>query len=356
MSTYIIAEAGVNHNGSLDLAKVLIDIAKEAGADAVKFQTFKAENLVTKDAKQATYQEQNMGQETSQYDMLKQLELSHEAFFELKQYCDKKEIDFLSTPFDEESAQFLVEDLKMTSIKIPSGELTNSPFIYELAKYRKPMILSTGMATLDEIEEALGFIAYGLANKQYVTKENSKQFYQTQVAKDLLKEYVTLLHCTTTYPTPNEEVNLNAITTLQENYNISVGFSDHSQGIMASIGAVGLGATVIEKHFTISTGLSGPDHKASLVPSELITLVKQIRLMEQLLGTVFKEPTQTELANKLAARKSIVAKRAIKKGECLTVNNITVKRPGNGIAPSEWWRLLGTEAVADFEEDTLIYE
>lgn len=356
MSTYIIAEAGVNHNGSLDLAKVLIDIAKDAGADAVKFQTFKAENLVTKDAKQATYQEKNIGQATSQYEMLKQLELSYEDFFELKQYCDEKEIEFLSTPFDEGSAQFLVEELKMSSIKIPSGELTNSPFIYELAKYRKPIILSTGMATLEDIEEALGFIACGLSHKQDVTKEKSKQFYKTEAAQALLKQYVTLLHCTTAYPTPIDEVNLYAITILKERFNLNVGFSDHSKGIEASVGAVALGASIIEKHFTISQSLAGPDHQASLNPDQLKELVKQIRLMESLCGITAKEPTKTELTNRIAARKSIIAKCAIKKGECLTVDNMTIKRPGNGIAPSEWWRLLGTQAVADFEKDTLIYE
>ena len=307
--TYIIAEAGVNHNGSFDMAKKLVDVAKEAGADAVKFQTFKAENLVTKNAKQADYQIENLKQATSQYDMLKKLELTFDEFTKLQQYCEEKGIEFLSTPFDFESVDFLFDTLQIKTAKIPSGELTNAPFIYEMAKKKKPIILSTGMATLADIHEALSYIAFGLAGKSDMSEV--AQFYVTEDAKVLLKQYVTLLHCTTEYPAPFNTINLKAMATLREEFQLNIGLSDHSEGIAIPTAAVALGATVIEKHFTLDKTLEGPDHVASLEPSELIEMVQQIRQVEAAIGTGIKQPSEIELKNRIVARKSLVAKQRL---------------------------------------------
>ncbi|WP_313892589.1 N-acetylneuraminate synthase [Psychrobacillus sp.] len=356
-STYIIAEAGVNHNGSFSMAKQLIDVAKEAGADAVKFQTFRAENLVTKEAQQANYQVENLGEATSQYEMLKKLELSFEEFNSLKHYCDEIEIEFLSTPFDYDSVDFLVDDLQMQTVKIPSGELTNSPFIHYIATKQKKIIISTGMATIDEIHEALAFVAYGLAKPLAdVSVDRVHSFYQTNEAKEVLQKYVKVLHCTTEYPAPFETINLNAMNQLKQEFRVSIGFSDHSQGIAASIAATGMGATVIEKHFTLDKGLPGPDHVASLEPSELIMMVENIRQIELALGTGIKEPTAIELKNRIAARKSIVASKDIKQGEVLEASNMNVKRPGSGISPSKYWSVIGKKATKNYHEDELIDE
>ncbi|MCJ8007606.1 N-acetylneuraminate synthase [Lederbergia wuyishanensis] len=355
--TYIIAEAGVNHNGSLDLAFELIDVAVKAGADAVKFQTFKAENLVTKKAQQAAYQIENIGEETSQFEMLKKLELNYNEFLRLKAYCDEKKIEFLSTPFEFESVDFLVETLGMNTVKIPSGELTNSPFIHYIATKRKPIILSTGMANMEDIFEALSFIAYGLAfpNKK-VELESVRSFYATDEAKKCLKRYVTILHCTTEYPTPYKDVNLQAMDHLKRELQVEIGLSDHSKGIYVPIAAVGKGAKVIEKHFTINRMLPGPDHQASLEPAELIEMVNGIRIVEATLGNCEKKPTANEEKNRIAARKSLVASREIQVGDIFTSDNLTIKRPGNGLAPSKWWELLGTTASKSYEEDELIDE
>ncbi len=356
-STYIIAEAGVNHNGSFSMAKKLVDVAKEAGADAVKFQTFRAENLVTKEAQQANYQVENLGEATSQYEMLKKLELSFEQFKTLKYYCDEIGIEFLSTPFDYDSVDFLVDNLQMQTVKIPSGELTNSPFIHYIATKQKKMIISTGMATIDEIHEALAFVAYGLAKPaDDVEVGRVYTFYQTDEAKEVLQKYVTVLHCTTEYPAPFETVNLKAMNQLEKELGLSIGFSDHSQGISASIAATGMGATVIEKHFTLDKGLPGPDHVASLEPSELIMMVESIRQIELALGTGVKEPTAIELKNRIAARKSIVASSDIKQGEVLEASNMNVKRPGCGISPSKYWSIIGKKATKNYHEDELIDE
>ncbi|WP_289140214.1 N-acetylneuraminate synthase [uncultured Brevibacillus sp.] len=355
--TYIIAEAGVNHNGSLDLAFALIDVAVQAGADAVKFQTFKTENLVTKKAKQAAYQVNNIGAETSQFDMLKKLELSYEKFVQLKAYCDEKKIEFLSTPFDRESVDFLVDELGIRTVKIPSGELTNAPFIHYIATKRKPIILSTGMATMEDIQEALSFIAFGLAYPtEKVEIEAVHNFYHTSEAKEWLREYVTVLQCTTEYPTPYTDINLQAMDKLQRELQINVGLSDHSEGIYIPIAAVARGAQVIEKHFTISRLLPGPDHRASLEGNELIEMVKAIRIIEQSLGTGEKEPTSNEQRNRIAARKSLVAVKAIAVGEIITEEHVTVKRPGNGMAPSQYWSIIGKKASKSYEEDELIDE
>lgn len=355
--TYIIAEAGVNHNGSFDMAKQLVDVAKQAGANAVKFQTFKAENLVTRSAQQAGYQVENLGEATSQFEMLKKLELSYDEFIELKRYCDLMEIEFLSTPFDFESVDFLLNEIEMKTFKIPSGELTNSPFIHYIATKRKPMIISTGMATMGDIHVALSFLAYGLAfPEQLVDVGQVQTYYQTPEAKKLLKEYVTVLHCTTEYPAPFDTVNLRAMNEMEKELQLPIGFSDHSQGIAVPIAAVALGAMVIEKHYTLNCHLPGPDHLASLEPKELKEMITEIRAIEQSLGIGKKIPTSTELKNRHAARKSIVAKVKITAGDRLTENHLAIKRPGTGMPPTAYWTLLGKVAKQSYEVDMLIDE
>jgi N,N'-diacetyllegionaminate synthase len=328
MSVFIIAEAGVNHNGEINLAKKLIDVAIEARADAVKFQTFKADEVISSFAPMAEYQKKNLGKEETQLEMVKKLELSFEGFVELKNYCDEKSIMFLSTPFDIQSARFL-RDLGLEIFKIPSGEITNYPLLREIGSYRKKVILSTGMADLGEIEDAIDVLL------EFGTK----------------REDITLLHCNTEYPTPMEDVNLRAIITLREAFKVNVGYSDHTLGIEIPIAAVALGATVIEKHFTLDKNLPGPDHKASLEPYELKAMVKAIRNIEKALGTGIKKPSKSEIKNINIARKSIVAKRNIKKGEIFTDENITTKRPGTGISPMKWNEVIGKRASRDFRKD-----
>ncbi len=331
MSVFIIAEAGVNHNGNLEIAKKLIDVAVESGADAVKFQTFKAENLVNFYAEMAEYQKKNLGKVKSQIEMLKELELSFDDFEELKKYCDEKEIIFLSTPFDIESARFL-RDLGLDIFKIASGEITNYPLLKEIGSYGKQIILSTGMADLGEIEDALDVLI------ENGTKE----------------EDITVLHCNTEYPTPFEDVNLRAMLTIKEAFKVNVGYSDHTPGIEVPVAAVALGAVVIEKHFTLDKELPGPDHKASLEPYELKAMVNAIRNIEKALGNGIKKPSKSEKKNISVARKSIVAKRDIKKGEIFTEENLTVKRPGTGISPMRWKEIIGKKAPRDFKKDEII--
>ncbi|MFP3917203.1 N-acetylneuraminate synthase [Lysinibacillus telephonicus] len=355
--TYIIAEAGVNHNGSLELAKELVKVAKEAGADAIKFQTYKTETLVTKSALQANYQVENLGEKTSQFDMLKKLELTYKNFAELQQYCESLQIEFLSTPFDFESVDFLLDTLKINNVKIPSGELTNSPFVHYISTKQKPIILSTGMATIEEIEEALSFIAFGLANpKKEVTYKEVQNFYKTKEAQKILNEFVTLLHCTTEYPAPFETINLNAMVEMKRKFDLTIGLSDHSQGISIPIAAVAMGAQVIEKHFTLDKKLEGPDHIASLNPDELKEMIKSVREVENALGNGLKHPTEIELHNRIPARKSLVAKYQIHAGEVFSKENLTFKRPGNGIPPSEYWNYIGKTAKNSYQEDELINE
>ncbi|MEZ2718669.1 N-acetylneuraminate synthase [Niallia circulans] len=357
MNTYIIAEAGVNHNGSLNLAFALIDAAVKAGADAVKFQTFKTENLVTKQASQASYQVKNMGEATSQFEMLKRLELSFSDFVQLRVYCEEKKIEFLSTPFDHESIDFLVDKLEVQIIKIPSGELTNSPFVHYAATKRKPIILSTGMASMEEINDSLAFIAFGLAFPNKIVEVGKVySYYKTSEAKKWLRDYVTILHCTTEYPTPYGNVNLKAMNHLKSEFKLNVGLSDHSEGLYIPIAAVALGARVIEKHFTISRLLPGPDHTSSLEPDELLEMVKAIRSIEQSLGDGGKKPTFNEKCNQKAVRKSLVAAKVIKAGETFSEDNLAVKRPGNGMSPSQYWSIIGTKASKNYEEDELIDE
>lgn len=354
--TFIIAEAGVNHNGSLDLAFQLVDAAVNAGADAVKFQTYKTENLVTKTAVQAQYQQENMGITLSQFDMLKNLEFSYNDFKQLKHYCDQKGTMFLSTPFDLESVDFLIQELELSLIKIPSGEITNSPYLYQIAKQGTEVILSTGMATVSEIHTALSFLAYGYNNQDTntISLDKVNDYYTTLEAKDVLQKKVSILHCTTEYPTPVEDVNLHAIDYLKEELKLTTGLSDHSEGILVPVAAVVKGARIIEKHFTLDKEMSGPDHKASLNPRELKDMVESIRLIEKSLGKKNKKPVEIELKNKKVARKSLVAARPIKKGEIFTVNNLTVKRPGTGVEPVYYWDYLGKESTKEYKEDEVI--
>ena len=328
MSVFIIAEAGVNHNGSIDLAKKLIDVASNAGADAVKFQSFKAENLATKNAQKAMYQKETTNIEESQFDMLKKLELSTEMHKQLISYCKKKKIIFLSSPFDHESIE-LLEDLGLEIFKIPSGEITNLPYLRHIGKLDRKIILSTGMSNIDEVKNALDIL----------------------INSGTKKENITILHANTEYPTPMEDVNLKAMVTIGNTFNVSYGYSDHTSGIEVDIAAVAIGATCIEKHFTLDNNMNGPDHKASLEPHELKAMVKAIRNIEVALGNGIKKPSKSEIPNIIIVRKSIVAKTVIKKGDTLNENNLTIKRPGNGINPMKWDDLIGTKSKKDYNED-----
>ena len=330
--TLIIAEAGVNHNGDIAKAKVLIDKGAEAGVDYVKFQTFKAEKLVTKQAKRASYQDKNTQDNDSQYEMLKKLELSQALHQELMDYCNQKGVKFLSTGFDSESLVFLAQ-LGVTIAKVPSGEITNLPYLRQVASLFPEVILSTGMATIGEIKDAVKVL----------------------IDNGVSKNKITILHCNTEYPTPMEDVNLKAMLHIQRELGIPVGYSDHTLGIEVPIAAVALGATVIEKHFTLDKTLPGPDHKASLEPDELKAMVSAIRNIEKAIGgSGLKEVSKSEEKNKPIARKSIVAATDIKKGNIFTPENLTVKRPGTGISPMQWDEVIGKEAKRDFQEDELI--
>lgn len=355
--TLIIAEAGVNHNGSDDLAYSLVDAAHQAGADIVKFQTFKAKNLVTEDAQQAEYQITNSGQKESQYSMLKRLELSYETHHKLVKYCNNLGIEFLSTAFDSESLSFLVDDLGLTRLKLPSGEITNAPLVLEHARTGCDLIVSTGMATLSEIEQVLSIIAFGYVNSNdNPTEEALQAAYFSEQGKRLLKEKVTLLHCTTEYPAPFKDINLNAMDTMKDAFKLAVGYSDHSEGIIVPVAAVAKGAILIEKHFTVDKSLPGPDHKASLDQQELKTMVDGIRTVEKVLGDGIKGPRPSEVKNKSVARKSLVAKSAIEVGELFSENNLTVMRPGSGINPNKYWYFLNKTSGKSYQAGDLIDE
>jgi N,N'-diacetyllegionaminate synthase len=333
MTLQIIAEAGVNHNGDIELAKHLIDVATDAGADYVKFQTFSADRLVIKSADKAEYQKQSSGSSESQYEMLKMLELSVEMHLELIEHCERRSIKFLSTGFDIQSVDSLV-GLGLGLIKIPSGEITNLPFLRHIGSLRMPVILSSGMSTMKEIGEALLILELsGLPRAQ-----------------------ITVLHCTTEYPTPMDEVNLRAMNNIRDTHGVAVGYSDHTVGIEVSIAAVALGASVIEKHFTLDRTLPGPDHKASLEPNELVAMVKAIRNVEVALGSDVKEPTIGEIKNMRIARKSILASRKIEVGEILSPLNLVVKRPGDGISPMHWDHLIGQIACREYLPDEKIHQ
>lgn len=329
MGIFIIAEAGDNHNGDIKLAYKLVDIAVDSGADCVKFQTFITEEIISKKAEKADYQKEQTGSDETQFEMVKKLELSFEEFGMLAEYCKAKGIIFMSTAFDLLSIDFL-ETLDMPYWKIPSGEITNLPYLIRIASTKKDVILSTGMSELKEIKDAV----------------------------DVLKKYgsgnITILHCNTEYPTPMEDVNLRAMNTLGDFFNTDYGYSDHTLGIEVPIAAVAMGAKIIEKHFTIDRNMKGPDHQASLEPNELKNMVKCIRNIERALGDGIKSPTKSEIKNRDIARKSIVARTNIKKGETLSDINLAVKRPGNGISPMSWFEVVGQVAVRNFDEDELI--
>lgn len=327
----IIAEAGVNHNGDYEMAKQLALKAKEAGADYVKFQTGIPENVISRYADMAEYQKVNIGHTESQLDMVRKIMLDRNAFAPLKRYCDEIGIKFISTPFDLVSIDVL-RPLKMDFWKIPSGEITNFPYLKKIAQLGEPVIMSTGMSEMDEIEKAIEVLC----------------------SNGLTKDQVTLLHCNTEYPTPMQDVNLRAMEQIRERFGVHVGYSDHTKGIEVPIAAVAMGADVIEKHFTLDKMLPGPDHKASLEPNELKAMVDAIRNIEQALGDGQKHVSNSEQRNIVIARKSIIAARDIKQGETLTEENLTTKRPGNGISPMRWNEVIGTCAVRDFKEDELI--
>jgi N-acetylneuraminate synthase len=361
--TYIIAEIGVNHNGSLELAKQMIDEAARAGADAAKFQSFKAVNLVSKHAPKAEYQLATTKQAESQLQMLQKLELSAAQFVELRDYCRERDIDFLSSPFDIDSLELLTTTLPIPKIKIASGELTNAPMLLKAAQSGRPIILSTGMSTIEEIRLALGTIAYGYLETADIAHAHellvdAPQIFSVAFASEegqrLLRERVTILHCTTEYPAPFAEINLNVIPAFAAEFGLSVGYSDHTEGIEVPIAAVALGATLIEKHFTLDKNMEGPDHRASLEPHELRQMVSAIRNIECALGDGVKTVTQAEAKNKAIARKSVVAAIDIHAGEVFGEQNITVKRPGTGISPQHYWRLLGTVAKRDYRADELL--
>jgi N-acetylneuraminate synthase len=355
---FIIAEAGVNHNGNSEMAFKLVDAAISTGASAIKFQTFKAENVISKNTPKAIYQMQTTSRSESQLEMVKKLELSYELHYKLMAYCNKKGINFLSTAFDNESLDFLKNDLKLQTFKIPSGEITNGPLLLLFGRTYCNLIVSTGMATLGEIEEALGIIAFGLLHTKNYSVQPSRtafqQAYCSHEGRKLLKEKVTLLHCTTEYPAPLIDINLCAMETMRSAFGLKVGYSDHSQGIVIPIAAAALGATIIEKHFTLDNDLLGPDHKASLEPKEFRDMVQAIRSVEQGMGDSLKRPMPSEIGNKSIARKSLVALVEIKKDEIFTEKNIAIKRPGSGINPILYWEYLGKTAKKNYHPDELI--
>jgi N,N'-diacetyllegionaminate synthase len=329
MGVFIIAEAGDNHNGNYELALRLVDKAVDAGADCVKFQTFITEEVISKNAEKADYQKLSTVEDESQYEMVKKLELTFNEFRDIQAYCKKKGILFLSTAFDLPSVDFL-QEINIPFWKVPSGEITNLPYLIKIAQTQKDVILSTGMATINEIHNAVNVLKENGAGK------------------------ISLLHCNTEYPTPMKDVNLNAMRTLYNTFKLDIGYSDHTLGIEIPIAAVALGAKIIEKHFTLDRKMEGPDHKASLEPKELKEMVKSIRNIEDALGNGIKEPSQSEMKNIVIARKSIVARRAISKGEKFSEENLAVKRPGNGISPMMWFDVLGNTATKDFEQDEMI--
>jgi N,N'-diacetyllegionaminate synthase len=331
LKVFIIAEAGVNHNGSVDNAYELVDIAVQSGADAVKFQTFKADNLVTKESKKAGYQKNNTNSSETQFEMLEKLELDKESHTKILNYCKDHNIIFLSTPFDSDSIEML-DSLGLEIFKIPSGEITNLPYLRQVGKLNKEVILSTGMSEMFEITDAVRIL----------------------VDSGTIRENITILHANSMYPTPMEDVNLNAMRMIGERLNIKYGYSDHTLGIEVDIAAVAMGASIIEKHFTIDKSMVGPDHKSSLDPSELSLMVSSIRNIEKALGVPKKVVTKSESVNKNIVRKSIIAKKPIKKGEKFTNDNLTIKRPGTGISPMKWDEMLEKFAKKDYEKDQLI--
>jgi N-acetylneuraminate synthase len=350
----VIAEAGVNHNGSPEMALRLVDAAAETGADLVKFQTFKAEALVTASAPKADYQNRNAPESKSQFEMLKALELDRVAHEALIARCKEKGIGFLSTPFDPESVDLLTKTLGLKLVKVSSGDLTNAPLLLQLARSGADLIVSTGMATLDEVEDALGVLAFGYTEKGEPGGDAFKRAFANPVARATLVRKITLLHCTSDYPAKLDDINLRAMDTLAERFGIPTGYSDHSVGIAVSIAAAARGATVIEKHFTLDRALPGPDHKASIETGEFKQMVDAIRVVSRSLGEAAKAPTMAELSTRKVARKAIVAARPISSGEAFSLENLTVKRAGNGLAPIRLWEVVGRKAQRAYAPDEAI--
>lgn len=350
MSVFIVAEAGVNHDGDPEQALALVEAAAEAGADAVKFQTFAAERLVVPGAPKADYQIRETGAGEDQFAMLKRLELDRETHLKLAALCRERDIEFMSTAFDEASLDFLVEEVGIRRIKVPSGEMTNGPLLLHMARRGLPLVVSSGMCTLDEVREALGVLAFGLAAAAGTPP--SRTAFQTAMiqpkARALLAERATLLHCTSAYPAPASDANLRAMDALAEAFGLPVGLSDHSQGIVVPIAAVARGACLVEKHMTLDRGAEGPDHAASLDPADFARLVEGIRTVEAALGVPDKQPTAAELPTRAVARRSLVALTPIKAGDALTEDNMGPRRPGDGIAPMRFWELLGQPAHRDY--------
>lgn len=349
---FIIAEAGVNHNGSLEQAFRLVDAAALAGADAVKFQTFKADALVSRQAPKAQYQLETTGGEESQHEMIRKLELDEAAHAALIGHCRAAGIEFLSTPFDRDSLELLATKFGLSRIKLSSGDITNAPLILQAARTGKPVILSTGMSTLGDIETALGVLAFGYSeSREEPSTAAFERCYGSDAGRRALRDMVTLLHCTTEYPAPLVDVNLRAMATLGAAFGLPVGYSDHTPGITIPVAAAALGAVVVEKHFTLDRSLPGPDHKASLEPGDLRLMVRAIRDVEIALGSPVKQPAASELKNRAVARKSLVAARDIRKGEAFTPENLAIKRPGDGISPACYWDWMGKFASRDYLRD-----
>jgi N-acetylneuraminate synthase len=354
---FVIAEAGVNHNGSIKRALAMIDVAADAGADAIKFQTFRSEAVISRYAAKAEYQVRNTGEGESQLEMVKKLELDLTAHKDLKGRCAARKIEFLSTPFDLESVDMLVRDLGLSRLKIASGEITNAPLLLRAAQSDLPVILSTGMSVLGDIEEALGVLAHGyLHSREEPSIDAFRRAYLSDAGLRKLEEKVALLHCTTEYPSPFEDVNLLVMETLGRAFGLPVGLSDHTLGYSVPIAAVARGASIIEKHFTLDRDLSGPDHKASLEPQELAAMIEAIRSVESALGGSRKLVANSEGRNREIARKSLVAETAICKGDRFTKDNLTSKRPGTGISPMRYWEFLGTSATRDYAPDEAIVD
>jgi N-acetylneuraminate synthase len=351
---FLIAEAGVNHNGDIEKALALIDIAADAGADAVKFQTFVPEEVISRSAPKAEYQMRTTGETESQLAMVRKLRLSDDEHHRLVARCAQRGIRFLSTPFDLPSLAFLVNDIGVDALKIPSGDLTNAPLLLAAAHSNRPLIVSTGMATLDDVREALGVFAHGFLGRGVPSRQAFDAAFASAEGKAVLKQKVSLLHCTTEYPAPYADVNLRAMDTLAETFGLAVGLSDHTPGIAVAIAAVARGAVIIEKHFTLDRNLPGPDHAASLTPDEVRALVREVRHVEQAMGSPVKAPAPSEIKNMAIARKSLVARRNIRAGEVFAVDMVTAKRPGNGVSPMRMWEVLGTKARRDYAADEQI--
>lgn len=351
MRVLVIAEAGVNHDGSLEQALRLVDVAAQAGADAVKFQTFKAATLVSRAAPKAEYQVKATGSIESQHDMIKRLELDEAAHEAIIARCGERGIEFMSTPFDLESLELLVGRFGMARLKMPSGDITNGPLLLAAARTGRPIILSTGMCTLVDVETALGILAFGYSQDAQPTLAATRSAMNSDAGRAALAQKVTLLHCTTEYPAPFEDVNLRAMGTLASAFGLPVGYSDHTRGIAIPMAAVAMGATVIEKHFTLDRSLPGPDHKASLEPGELAQMVRSIREVETSLGSAEKAPAPSEVKNIPIARKSLVAARPIRKGERFSPDNVAIKRPGDGVSPTRYWEWLSKIADRDYAPD-----